>query len=210
MIRLVKICSAVSFIALLGGCAVGVTHQYDKTMPEIKVSAGAKLGIGVQDRRIYVLSKQKPETFVGLSRGGFGNPFDVNTASGKPLADDFTTTIQTALLAKGVQATPVNLPLGISEMEAIKQLSMTGNKAVLIILNEWKADTYKNTNLLYDVQAIIVDSGGKTLSSKKSSGEDDLGGSAFNPPEHSRKAVPIAFRKKLEELFSAPEIADNL
>ena len=199
-----------SFIAILSGCAVGVTHQYDNAAPEINASAGSKLGVGVQDRRMYVVSKQKPETFAGVSRGGFGNPFDVNTASGKPLADDFTKTIQTALLAKGVKATAVTLPIGMDEIAAIKLLSTAGDKSVLIVLNEWKADTYSNTALSYDVQAMIVDANGKILSSKKLLGKDNLGGSAFNPPEHSRTAVPIAFRKKLEELFSSPEISQHM
>ena len=195
---------------MTSGCAVGVTHQYDNVAPEFNASAGTKLDIGVQDKRVYVVSKEKPETFVGLSRGGFGNPFDVTTFSGKPLADDFTKTIQTALSAKGVQANAVRLPLGIDEAEAIKRLSLAGNKAILLILNEWKADTYMTTTLNYDIQAIVIDSSGKVISSKKIYGMDNLGSSAFDPPGHSRTVIPIAFRRKLEELFASPEIASHI
>lgn len=210
MIRFVTSCAAMALIAMLGGCAVGVTHQYDNATPAIKASAGAKLGVGVQDRRLYVVTKQKPESFVGISRGGFGNPFDVNTASGKPLADDVSKSIQTTLAAKGVKASAVSLPLGTDETEAIKRLAASGDKAILIVLNEWKADTFMSTTLTYDVQAMVVDSSGKVLSSKKIFGADNLGGSAINPPEHSRNAVPVAFRKKLEELFAAPEISKHM
>ncbi len=210
MIRLTTILFLTSLIALLGGCAVGVTHQYDNGTPDINASAGKKLGVGVQDRRLYIVSREKPETFVGLSRGGFGNTFDVSTSSGKPLADDFTKTLQTALSVKGVKVTTVSLPLGIAETEAIKRLAVSGDKAVLIILNEWKADTYMNTSLAYDVQAIVIDASGKVLSRKQITGKDNLGGSSINPPEHSRSAVPAAFRRKLEELFASPEIASNI
>lgn len=209
MVRPTAIVASTFLIAILGGCAVGVTHQYDSgTHPDIKATAGTKLGVGVQDKRLYIVSKQKPESFVGLSRGGFGNTFDVNTASGNPLADDFAKTLQTALSVKGVKATAVSLPLGISEIEAIKRLAASGDKAVLIILNEWKADTYMNTALEYDVQVIVVDAAGKVLSRKQIAGKDNLGGSVINPPEHSRNAVPTAFRRKLEELFASPEIAN--
>ena len=119
-------------------------------------------------------------------------------------------TLQTTLSAKGVRVIAVSLPLGIDETEAIKRLATTGDKSVLIVLNEWKSDTYSNTSLTYDIQALIVGANGKIVSSKKLSGMDNLGGNAFNPPEHSRNAVPIAFRKKLEELFSAPEISSHL
>ncbi|MGH6627409.1 MAG: hypothetical protein ACRECD_12890 [Burkholderiaceae bacterium] len=205
-----KILAALALMAVLGGCAVGVTHQYDNATPTLKASTGSKLNVGVQDRRLYVVSKQKPANFVGLSRGGFGNPFDVNTASGKPLADDFSKSIQTALAAQGVKASAVSLPLGIDEGEAIKRLAAAGDKAVLIVLNEWKSDTFTHTTLTYDVQALVVDGSGKVLSSKKITGTDNLGGNAFNPPEHSRNAVPPAFRKKLEELFAAPEISKHI
>ena len=210
MIRILKLLTVSSFVAMLGGCAIGVTHEYQNAAPEIKASAGAKLGLGVQDKRIYVVSKKKPETFVGLSRGGFNNPFDVNTVSGKPLADDFTQTIQAALSDKGVKVNAVSLPVGIDENEAIKRLSVAGDKAVFIVIYEWKSDTFVDTTLAYDVQAKVVDASGKVLASKKISGKDNLGNAGMNAPGYSRTAVPAAFRKKLEELFAAPEISQHM
>jgi ABC-type glycerol-3-phosphate transport system substrate-binding protein len=210
MMKILKLLTVLSFVAILGGCAVGVTHEYQNAAPELKASAGAKLGLGVQDKRIYVVSKKKPETFVGLTRGGFNNPFDVNTVSGKPLADDFTQTIQAALSDKGVKVNAVSLPVGIDENDAIKRLSAAGDKAIFIVLNEWKSDTFVETTLAYDVQAKVVDARGKVLASKKISGKDNLGSSGMNAPGHSRSAVPVAFRKKLEELFAAPEISEHM
>jgi hypothetical protein len=210
MLKLVGICIAIGLFSMLGGCAVGVTHQYSNAALQIKATTGSKLGIGVQDRRLYVVTKEKPENFAGLSRGGFGNPFVVRTASGAPLADDISKSIQAALSNSGVNVSAINIPVGIDEVAAIKLLAATNGKAVLIELNEWKADTYMSTTLTYDVRALVIDVDGKVISSKKISGSENLGGSAMNPPEHSRKAVPIAFRKKIEELFSAPEIANNI
>ncbi len=208
MVRIISVFVSIAFFSMLGGCAVGVTHQYNNVALQIKATSGSKLGIGVQDRRIYVISKEKPENFAGISRGGFGNPFIVKTSSGGPLADDFSKSIQAALSANGVKVNAINLPVGVNESEAIRLLTPSSGKAILVELNEWKADTYMSTTLIYDVQALVIDTNGKVISSKSISGSENLGGSAMNPPEHSRKAVPIAFRKKLEELFSAPEIAN--
>lgn len=210
MLRFINIVVSIFLFSLLGGCAVGVTHQYNSTALQIKATTGSKLGIGVQDRRLYVVTKEKPENFVGLSRGGFGNPFTVRTASGEPLADDVSKSIQAALAKNGVNVSTISIPAGLDETAAIKLLTASGGKAVLIELNEWKADTYMSTTLTYDVRALVIDVNGKVISSKKISGSENLGGSAINPPEHSRKAVPIAFRRKIEELFSAPEIANNI
>jgi len=208
MIRLTRSLFLASFITLVGGCAVGVTHQYDDGTPDIKASVGTRLSVGVHDRRPYVLSKRKPETFVGLARGGFGNSFDVNTAFGNPKADDFAKTIQSAVSAKGVKSTIVGLSSGIDETGAVKRPALSGGKVALVILQEWKADTNMNTALDYDIQAAIIDASGKVFSRKTIVGMDNLGGgSAVSPPDHSRIAVPAAFRGKLEELPLFPEIA---
>ena len=210
MIKLINICIVIALFSMLGGCAVGVTHQYNNVALQIKATNGTKLGIGVQDRRLYIVTREKPENFVGLSRGGFGNPFVVRALSGEPLADDISKSIQSALSANGAKVTAIKIPVGTDATEAIKLLAASSGKSVLIELNEWKADTYVSTTLTYDVQALVIGVDGKVISSKKISGSENLGGSAMNPPEHSRKAVPIAFRRKIEELFSAPEIANNI
>lgn len=210
MLKIIKASAAMLLITLVSGCAVGVTHQYNNTNLTVKSTQNSKIGIGVQDKRIYVVTKEKPESFVGISRGGFGNPFVVKTASGAPLANDFAQTIQAALSKNEVEVQIISLPIGTNQREAINRLVAKGNKAILIEINEWKSDTYMSTILTYDIQALVIDTSGDVISSKKIAGSDNLGGSAMNPPAHSRKAVPIAFIKKLEELFSAPEIANHL
>ncbi|HSI38112.1 MAG TPA: hypothetical protein VK946_03475 [Methylotenera sp.] len=210
MSQIIKTCIALVLLTILNGCAVGVTHQYDNASLNIKTPQSTKLGIGVQDIRVYVINKQKPENFVGLSRGGYGNPFDVTTTSKKPLANDFSTSIQTALSAKGVQVDAISLPVGTSEPDAIKRLASTGEKSVLLMFNEWKADTYMSTTLTYDIQALVIDANGTVLSRKRKGGSENLGGSVVNPPAHSRSAVPVAYRKILEDLFATPEISNYL
>jgi hypothetical protein len=42
------------------------------------------LAVAVHDERSEVASGDKNPAFVGLLRGGYGNPMDVRTASGAP------------------------------------------------------------------------------------------------------------------------------
>jgi len=44
-----------------------------------------------------------------LSRGGFGNPFDVTTQSGRPLASDLSGSIVASLKGKDVDARAIEL-----------------------------------------------------------------------------------------------------
>src|SRR4051812_18081252 len=103
-----KLAAVLAVAAALGGCAVGQTYKYsDAPMSLEGVSSAGAVAIAVQDARPYVISGNKAPTFVGLQRGGFGNPFDVNTQSGGPLANEIRDAIARALKARGVSVTPV-------------------------------------------------------------------------------------------------------
>jgi len=191
------------------GCAVGVKYQLDTVAPDISTRSGSSLGLGVQDKREYVVSNNKPASFIGVMRSNAGIPYSVNTASGKPLADEFTQAITTALGSKGTKVTTVALPLGTDEAAAISRVASAGQKGLVLVVKEWKTDTYRNTWIEYDIQATVVDASGKVVATKKLVGNDNLG-TASNSLDHARSAAPAVFRKKIEELFSAPEIASNL
>ena len=76
---------------LFSGCAIGNTHRYDLGNAALVAESDKRVAVCVADERPYVLSGEKPGSFVGLLRGGFGNPFDINTTSGEPMASDITT-----------------------------------------------------------------------------------------------------------------------
>ncbi|WP_313055867.1 hypothetical protein [Pseudomonas lopnurensis] len=81
---------------------------------------------------------------------------------------------------------------------------------LLLNFTEWKADTYNNTALLYDVKAYVCDAQGQVIAEGVITGRDNLGGSAFNPPGHAKSAVPQAFKRKLEELLNSDQVAGVL
>jgi hypothetical protein len=198
-----------SLAVLSTGCAQRISHPLDTVSPDISTRSGSSIGLGVQDKRDYVISKEKAASFVGINRFNFGIPISVSTASGKPLADDFTQVIKTALVGKGTKVTVVELPVGTDESEALSRVAVAGQKGLVLLVNEWKSGGFTNTSIAYDIQAMVVDSAGKVVATKRLAGEDNLG-QVGGSQEHARTAVPLAFRKKIEELFSAPEIASNL
>lgn len=202
---------AVICVISVSGCAVGNKHQYAESVPSIKVQTAKSLAVGVLDKRVAIMNKSKTEDFVGVQRGGFGNPFDVTTASGKPLATDITTAVTTALRQDGANVREVPLASSLQEMDALKTIVMEGSdRGVLLTLTEWKADTMTNTALHYDVRLAVFDPSGKILSTNEIRGNDNLGGSFMNPPEHAKAALPVAFKTKMETLFSKPEIGAAL
>lgn len=76
------------FLAVLAGCAI--KYDYVGLTAELRYAGTATVGAAGHDERAYVLFGEKGPDFVGLARGGFGNPFLRATLSGRPLADDMS------------------------------------------------------------------------------------------------------------------------
>ena len=200
--RIVQICVA-GFI--LGGCAIGQRFSYQSaTVPMPRVASTVPVAIAVQDKRSYIVSHNKPESFVGLMRGGFGNPFDVNTTSGQPMAIEMREAIVNSMRAKGidVKAVTVNPDDGAEKVQ--RALITTGaGKLVLVTLNEWKSDTMLSTALIYDVTVLVMNEKGAELARVRSNGRDNIGPSPHN-------SVPPAFSRKFEALFDDEKIVQAL
>lgn len=198
-------------VTLLSGCAIGNKHQYAESIPSLSTKNIKGIAIGVQDNRSAVVSKTKTPDFVGVQRGGFGNPFDVTTASGKPLASDISTSLAKALRDQGSTVQEVPMQPGMDESTAAKKINVLGmERGLLLLLNEWKSDTFHNTALHYDLSLLVFDLTGKLLVRQEMKGSENLGGSFMNPPEHAKGAVPIAYRKKMEEMFAKPDVGAAL
>lgn len=201
----------VSFLLLggLGGCAVGNHQQYNGVVPALQVSGQKSVAVAVADNRPYVVNGDKDPDFVGLQRGGFGNPFDVRTDSRKPLATDITDNIVAALKQRGLVAEPVTVKPG-TPVAAVVTAAAGKDRVLVLELLEWKSDTYTNTALVYNVTANVCDAAGKPLAMVTKQGDDDLGGNLMDPPGHAKDAVPPAVKAILESLLNAPEIVAAL
>jgi len=197
-------------VLLLGGCAVGVKHDFDQKALNLGITTSATVAVGTLDHRPYVVNGQKAQNFVGVSRGGFGNPFDVVTQSGKPLASDISGSIAASMKDKGVDAKAVELRPALSVDEASTALRAAGaQRLVMIRLLEWKADAFVNVGLTFDFVLSVFDKDGRLLVSKLQQGKENLGSGDALKPGGSAQVLP-RFRRMMEVLFQEPDVAKAL
>lgn len=202
---------AVAIVVLGTGCAIGNKHRYHDAVADFETSGTIPVAVGTHDQRDYIVDGGKGTTYVGTQRSGVGIPYNVSTASGKPLADDMTRSVCASLKKKGFDSSPVIIDYSLDSGAAVRELiAASPERAVLLVLHEWKSETYQNTSLHYKVELKVFNAEGTELAEAKIEGEDDLKGSAWNPPSHAKKAVPIAFKEKLEALFNQPQIVEAL
>ena len=205
-------CMAVGVIVLLGcGCAAGNKHPYHGTPLNLSASGRGPVAVATVDQRSYIASGDKQPDFVGLQRAGYGNPFDVRTASKKPLATDMTETISSSLAARGFDARPIVLPPKSDESAARQALRSSGApRCVLLLVREWKSDTYNNTKVYYDLTLQVLNQNGQLVATQQVQGQEAAGGSLWNPPAAAKKNVPALYRTKLEQMLNSPEVVRAL
>lgn len=200
---------ATTFAILTSGCAIGVKHDYSYTDANWNVQTDKPVAVAVHDDRPYIADGDKTPDFVGLSRGGFGNPFDVVTASGKPVAEDMTTAIVNGLKASNIAVRRVDIPARRSRSQARAAVLAAGAaRALLITLQEWKTDTYVNSRLLYDVRAQVFDGSGKQIARKEINGTESMG--AHMLPSETGKALAPVYREKIDRIIEDPIIREAL
>jgi hypothetical protein len=210
--RTLSVCSRFLIIAtiagILGGCAFGRTYSYADTPIGLQgVASAGTVAVGVQDARPYVTSGGKRESFVGLMRGGFGNPFDVTTQSGGPLAVEMRDAIVRALKARGVTAEAAVIQVSDSPASAKRKLEQTkARRLALVAMKEWKSDSMMSTDLHYDVTLTIFDESGNQLATNSIKGMDNLGGLGLSPNE----GISRATARKLDTLFDDEKIVAAL
>lgn len=196
---------------MLNGCSLGGQLSYHDVEIKYVGQGTSKVGVATYDQRAYIKNGDKQSNFVGLARGGYGNSFDVTTVSGKSLAEDMTSALENSLSRQGFQVVPVIVSQDSSMKTAVSELSRAGGRrSILLVLNEWKSDTYQNTGLYYDVVLKVLNKSGKVLTEKTIKGKDNLGGSFWNQYSYVKQAVPKAFKEKIESLLNAREVVRAL
>ena len=207
MRRLVVVVPLVSVV--LTGCAVGNRYAYQSVVASPQVSGTTAVSVATHDQREYVRSGSKDPQFVGLQRGGFGNPFDVRTADDKPLADAMTTAVVNTLAKKGFRAQPVVVSHSLTAADARQQAVRAGaDRALVLTLQEWKSDTAMRVGLTYDMTMTVLDRTGAVLAEKRLQGQDNLGAASL--PSQVGEIVAAAFKTKLEQMLDDPGVAGAL
>lgn len=197
-------------VLAISGCAIGRKQAYHDGNPRIP-RGSASVALVVQDQRPYVLSGAKRTTFVGLQRGGFGNPFDVTTVSGQALADDFVTSIARGLKRAGYRVLPVAVGDRASPAQVQDAMARTGaERGLHFLIQEWKADTQMNTSLHYGVMVRVLDPRGQELGRAVIDGIDTIPGSFMDPAGAAEESVPRAYNHKLQDLLNNPSVVRAL
>jgi hypothetical protein len=202
--RFLLLALALTLLALATGClAVGQSFKLAEVMAMLVASGSYTILIATRDRREYVARGSKRPDFVGVLKGGFGNPFDVKNFGGKAFSDTFSDVVAKSLKAKGYTPnTVVVTPQDTPEQVRQKLLANPADRNIFIDVEEWKSESMTRTAMNYKLTLTVMDNGGNVVAKSAIEGRDVLGGSAFNPAGVAKKRVPVAFKEHIERLLN--------
>lgn len=187
----------------LGACANGRKVDYAHAYPEIPQAFGNTVEVQVIDERPYVLSGDKKGSFVGLTRGSYYIPYDVNTRSGAPLAKELQQSLLGGFERKGIAALAVS--------EQARQASSANARLLAVRVREWKSERFMGVVLTHALTIEVFDAQGQRLASVSLQGSDNVynftdSGKAILANALASETVRQALNGQLLEPVEAVEI----
>lgn len=186
---------------MLSACAFGNEYNYATATPLLEAEGTNSVTVAISDQRPYVLSGDKTPDFVGLQRGGYGNPFDVTTAGEQPFAAQFSGAIATALSARGYQA--ISTP--IAPGTPADKVPFETDRLLYVAMREWKSDVAFSVTMHHDAEATVYKPG-HTDPVSASVSFVGAGGAANISPSASGNTAVAASSRKISELLNDPGI----
>lgn len=196
----------------LSGCAVGNKYKIEDSKIQFTSTGSSTVSVGALDQRPCVIEKTSPVTYIGMVRGGFGNPFNATTNNGLPFSDNISKSICLSLADKGYNVKQVILTPELTEEESIKRIIAQGqDKNIIVLIKKWESDVFMNFNVSYELLLKVISSKGEIIAEAKNKEEINASGSIFKEPIGlSKSEVPRIYKKSLEELLNNPRIINAL
>jgi len=195
---------------VLAACATGNRYDYQSEAVVLPLKADKPMGVVlyIEDLRPYVKSGEKSADFVGLQRGGFGNPFEVTTTSGRPMAEDMQASVAAGLRNSGydVSVTGAESDLAALTVTARQHEAM---RILWLRVREWKSDIYMGIRLDYDLNLKVYDVDGTLLAENTMQGSGPVGGMKLSQGRNSQHMAQ-EFSKRIGYLFNDPSVRGAL
>ncbi len=200
------------FIVLIGslisGCVIGNKYKIADVHAKFHANGKYSVVIASLDKRPFIIDKTSPDTYVGMVRGRYGNPFNATTYSGLPFSDDVSQSICNTLNRKGFKATFVTVKFDLAENEVIDRLlTKNEDRALLVIIQEWESDSFYNLNVGYNFILKVIAKDGTILATVEAKDALSIEGSIWRGSlKMSKKEVPNILRTAIESLLNNPDV----
>lgn len=173
---------------------------YNGARVDLQYQGTAAVAVVTHDQRQEVLSGEREPSFIGISRGMVGEPWEVHTDGERPLAAEMSQAICLSLNQRGFNASRVVVPHSESPEAVAKSLRSKGaSRMVLMTIHQWGYDGHFSTGISFHLQLKVLGRDGVVLASVGQSGEETLNQSSV-----------AFFQTKLALLLNDPQVVATM
>lgn len=176
--RFLFLLTCMVFYASAYGAAVH-TIDYSKCRFVIPFS-GSNVVVAAIDMRTYIRNQERKPQYVGVMRGMYGNPWNVDTQSGRPFADEVGDCLSASFLSAGFEIGASQVVYPTDDVTALSELKKTtASRKILVLIHEWKSDLVTSfskqwTDVYYDLEMIVLDGQNKKIGTARLSGKSEV------------------------------------
>ncbi len=183
-----------ALVATMSGCVAGQAIRLQHAAGSGPAFTSAKpISVDAKDSREFVVSGKKEGSYLGHFRAGFGNPWDVNNAGRRALADQFKQDIAAELQAHG------------------NKTVATGERQLRVDIVDWNFDTHQNGRVWYEIACSVADAQGTALAKVTIKDTKVIRGSFWTGPAGAfKREVPVIYSGIVKEILGKPEIQEAL
>jgi hypothetical protein len=204
-------------VFLFSNCTVGRKMGFENKEVAPEWKSPRTVVISFVDKRDEVVSGKEKPTFCGHLRSSAQIGYNMQTSSGKPLAEDFTQSVTQSLDKKGNNVVAQLLPVNTSTESALRQFANHKRDRFLIFsINKWEASatprfTTITYEVIYNLDLKVYDSTGTLLAGSEEHDitkkeEGDLGTSVAR----LQSIADEVFISKIKALLNAPAVKATL
>lgn len=208
--------TAVLSVILLSSCAVGRKLSFENSPADPGYTPAGKIAIVFQDKREEVLNGKEKQSFCGHVYGGYAIAYNVQTQSGKAIAQDFSQALQKSLQDKGVSITTYNIEPADDMRKVTDQFIQSGyDKLLCFTITRWESRCTANfSTMRYEANGgftlKVMDKNGATLGEQEV--KDQLvkeQGAGVNMKVLQAEADEL-FKKLMQQLLNDEKIKPTL
>lgn len=165
--------SSVILLLLFSGCAVNRTMSYTELGTKVDYKITKSLAISFHDRRQEVVSGSEKPTFCGHVKSTGQIPYNIQTKSLQPVAQEFTESVVKSLAGQGVDVKAIISNYNMLPDSVISLLNNAKQqRSVYFKIDKWKSEATPGMvkilyEVTYDFDCMIFDSDGKLLYDKR-------------------------------------------
>lgn len=207
---------ALAAVSGFSSCAVGRKMSFTNKEADPGYSTSKNAMVIFQDKRVEVLSGKEKPTFCGHSNSTGQISYNIQTESGKPLADEFAESVTAAYNKAGGAATTVLVNMNTSR-DSIMQVFKSGSKERLLYftIHKWESRATPlfssiRYEVIYELELNVYNTTGTLLASNTTQNIVVKEEGAATSMKKMQAMADDTFKEQVRVLYSSDAVKKSL